>query len=67
MNKTKHGSIAQEAQAVREKNAEAIRLLDQWLSEESDYDQKVWPTIKQSIDQHRLSSRLRFENEEHHS
>ena len=36
--------------SISEKNAKAIALLDKWLSDESGYDEKVWPTIRRFLD-----------------
>jgi len=42
------------------KNQKIIELLDEWLADESDYDERVWPTVKNEIEENRLSSRKRF-------
>jgi hypothetical protein len=44
----------------RAKNQAAIRLLNQWLADESGYDETAWPIAKRAIDTHRLSDRPRF-------
>ena len=44
----------------REKNAEAIALLDRWLADESGYDENTWPTLREGIDCSRTSARKRF-------
>ena len=49
------GGLAQTTQ-----NAAAIRLLHQWLEDESGYDERVWPRLKEAIEQDRLSERKRF-------
>ena len=49
------------ARAVqRAKNEAAIRLLQTWISDESGYDEAVWPRVKQAIEENRLSERKRF-------
>jgi hypothetical protein len=49
------------ARAVqRAKNEAAIRLLQKWISDESGYDEAVWPRVKQAIEENRLSERKRF-------
>lgn len=49
------------ARAVqRAKNEAAIRLLQKWMSDESGYDEAVWPRVKQAIEENRLSERKRF-------
>jgi hypothetical protein len=39
---------------------EAIGLLDQWLADESGYDERVWPAVKKGLEENRLSDRSRF-------
>ena len=41
-------------------NSAALKLLDEWMSDESGYDEKVWPQVKQLIEENRLSDRKRF-------
>jgi hypothetical protein len=45
---------------TRETGCGALRLLDSWMSEDSGYDEEVWPAIKRAIDANRLSARKRF-------
>lgn len=52
---TEPGRIAPSSQ-----NAAAIRLLHQWLEDESGYDERVWPPLKEAIEEDRLSERKRF-------
>ncbi len=40
---------------------EAIALIERWLSDESDYDEKTWPELKAALDQDRLSERKLFD------
>ncbi|RJP33873.1 MAG: hypothetical protein C4527_03660 [Candidatus Omnitrophota bacterium] len=42
------------------RNAKAIKLLDEWLSDQSGYDENVWPKLKKLIEVHRLSARKQF-------
>lgn len=42
------------------KNQAAIQLIDQWLADESGYDEEAWPILKQTIEENRLSTRKRF-------
>ena len=37
-----------------------LKLLDQWMADESGYDESAWSVVKTSIEQHRLSDRARF-------
>lgn len=46
--------------AQRQKNEAARRLLQEWLTDESGYDEEVWPKVKQLIEDNRLSPRKRF-------
>jgi len=41
-------------------NVEAIRLLRKWRSEESGYDEEVWPRVQKSMEENSLSSRKPF-------
>ena len=38
----------------------ALALIDSWLEDESGYDERVWPEVKEGIEQSRLSDRRRF-------
>ena len=49
-----------EIAAQRQKNEAARRLLQEWLADESGYDEEVWPKVKQLIEDNRLSPRRRF-------
>lgn len=44
----------------REKNEAARQLLQEWMADESGYDEEMWPQIKQIIEDNRLSLRSRF-------
>jgi len=45
---------------VNVKNKKIMALIDKWLTVDSDYDEKVWPLVKESIENNRLSDRRRF-------
>jgi len=45
---------------VPEGNRAALQLLRQWLADDSGYDTRVWPALKDAIEEHRLSDRRRF-------
>jgi hypothetical protein len=34
-------------------NAAAIRLLDEWMAEDSGYDEETWPELKEALDRNR--------------
>jgi len=37
-----------------------LRLLDEWMRDESGYDEKIWAALKHSLEKDRLSRRNRF-------
>jgi len=39
---------------------QAVTVLTEWLDDESGYDEKVWPGVKQGLEENRLSDRSRF-------
>ena len=39
----------------------AVELLNEWLHDDSGYDEAVWPEVKQALDEDRLSNRKLFE------
>ena len=51
---------SQDMTTQRAKNQAAIRLLNEWLADESGYDEAAWPVAKQAIETYRLSARPRF-------
>lgn len=40
----------------------AIKLLDQWLADESGYDEDAWPGLKAALEKNRLSRRKLFDD-----
>lgn len=40
----------------------AVELLDQWLSDDSGYDEESWPALKSELECNRLSSRKLFDD-----
>jgi len=46
----------------RARNQQAINLLNEWLADESGYDEQVWPAAKRAIAENALSSRKRFDD-----
>jgi hypothetical protein len=40
---------------------EVITLLDEWLQDESGYDEETWPELKEALDRDRLSERKLFD------
>jgi hypothetical protein len=56
-------AAARTADAVKDRpteNQRAIDVLRQWLADDSGYDERVWPEVKKSIEEHRLGRRKRF-------
>ncbi len=49
-----------EQEVQSQKNEAARRLLQEWLADDSGYDEDVWPKVKQLIEENRLSPRKRF-------
>lgn len=45
------------------RNAAVIALLEEWLADETGYDEATWPTLKEGIEQSRTSTRKRFNDE----
>jgi hypothetical protein len=43
------------------KNEVARRLLQAWLADESGYDERVWESVKKTIEENKLSNRKRFD------
>lgn len=46
-----------------ERAKKAIALLDQWMNDDSGYDEETWPELKKSLDRERLSHRRLFDAE----
>ncbi len=43
-----------------ERTGETVRLLDEWLADESGYDEETWPDLKEALDRDRPSARKLF-------
>ena len=59
--KLPEGAEVQVELIASSKRRSAIALLDQWLEDQSGYDEEVWPELKAELDEHRLSSRRLFD------
>jgi hypothetical protein len=46
----------------RARNQSAINLLNEWLADESGYDERVWSAARRTIAENALSSRKRFDD-----
>jgi hypothetical protein len=51
-----------DATLQRARNESAINLLNEWLADESGYDERVWPAARKAIAENALSSRKRFDD-----
>ena len=56
-------TVLTEKEIQCQKNEAARRLLQEWLADDSGYDEDVWPEVKQLIEENRLSPRKRFSRE----
>lgn len=53
--------VGEKISAVQQaKNEAAVRLMKEWLKDESGYDEETWSRLKAAIEANRLSSRSRF-------
>jgi hypothetical protein len=55
---TEAGNSASNRQSKREA---CIELLNQWLADESGYDEENWPKVKQAIAENHTSNRSPFD------
>ncbi len=63
MSKEHPPQFVSDAPAVQQaKNEAAIRLVREWMADESGYDEKTWPIAKKAIEENRLSPRRRFDD-----
>jgi hypothetical protein len=46
--------------ASTKRSEEAIQLLEEWLADESGYDEEAWPELKAALERDRLSDRKLF-------
>jgi len=44
----------------RTKEQLAIQVLQQWMLDDSGYDEENWPVVKRTLEENRLSQRRRF-------
>jgi hypothetical protein len=61
----KHRKTSKVPDALRPRHQtsheEVITLLDEWLQDESGYDEETWPELKEALDRDRLSERKLFD------
>ena len=48
------------AQAQHTRNEPALRLLRDWVADNSGYDERAWPTVRHALEVNRLSDRELF-------
>lgn len=48
---------------LKTRSGKAITLIDEWLADESGYDETVWPQLREDIETNRLSERMRFNDD----
>jgi excisionase family DNA binding protein len=53
-------SVSDAAEGAPTQAERAIRLLDEWMADDSGYDEETWPELKAALDRDRLSSRRLF-------
>lgn len=58
---TKRNARVPEETAIRNPATRAIALLDEWLADDSGYDEETWPELKAALDRDRLSARKLFD------
>jgi excisionase family DNA binding protein len=46
----------------KKRAARVIQLLEQWMADESGYDEEAWPIVKRLIEENRMSDRKRFDD-----
>jgi hypothetical protein len=57
-----HPSAHEEEQhKLTERQQQLLHQLDEWLSDDSGYDEETWPKLKDALEQDRLSSRSLFD------
>ncbi|GEM_PF-1250331 len=49
--------------SLTERTERLLRHLDEWLADESGYDEETWPKLKAALEEDRLSSRPLFSDE----
>ena len=46
----------------QKKNLAVIELLDEWMADDSGYDEENWPQIKKAIEENTIGGRKVYEN-----
>ncbi len=53
---------AKGSETNRQRNSAALRLVRDWLSDESGYDEETWPQLKRAMEDNRHSSSRKLFN-----
>ena len=56
----KKPSVHTNDKTPRQRNATARQLLHAWLADETGYDEKTWPSLKQALEANRPGQRRLF-------
>jgi hypothetical protein len=56
------GTVEISNEILQIKNEVAIRLFQDWLADETGYDEESWEKVKRAIENNRLSDRRRFDD-----
>ncbi len=62
-----HTDTLVEDREIENRNRETLRIIQEWIKDDSGYDEKVWPTVKKNINENRLSLRPRFREQKNPS
>ena len=52
--------LLNDPELLRARNEAALRLLQGWLADESGYDERVWPQLKEALEANRMGERKLF-------
>ncbi len=56
------GTVEMEGGVRGVKNEDAARLLQDWMADETGYDEQTWDRVKKCIEDNSLSGRRRFDD-----
>ena len=56
-----HTGIVVTPMSKEERHARVMALMEEWMTDESGYDEEVWPELKAALDRDRLSDRKLFD------
>ncbi len=55
--------IAEAKSMTEEQKQELLKMMEEWASDESGYDEEIWPKLKEALEADRSSSRKLFADE----